>query len=285
MQVDYHDVLRVWREADAIPRDRARVAVRPPHADRRRPGRADLRGLDAALGPRRADPTAAPRPARDQQPLPAARDAGQDRHDRRRRLRRTARLRHRRGLTTQPPAGPARVRGARPALPRLRARRGEPRRGVHGDPAAVDRGRAVRLRRHLRPAHRSVRQPQARPAPAPADPHRRTLGRRRCAWSPSTPTCGTSPAATSTTSSAAAHCWTATAPRSAATPPRSPARSTCRSPTTSPGATRDAIGEALDAGFRHIVLGLPAPYPADVARWVADELITPVRGRATAATP
>ena len=40
-----------------------------------------------------------------------------------------------------------------------------------------------------------------------------------------------------------------------------------------PGATRDAIGEALDAGFRHVVLGLPAPYPAGVARWVADELI------------
>ncbi|MFD5747163.1 LLM class flavin-dependent oxidoreductase [Streptomyces sp. NPDC127033] len=42
-----------------------------------------------------------------------------------------------------------------------------------------------------------------------------------------------------------------------------------------PGATRDAIGEATDAGFRHIVLGLPTPYPAGVARWVTDELITP----------
>ena len=41
-----------------------------------------------------------------------------------------------------------------------------------------------------------------------------------------------------------------------------------------PGVTRDAISEALDAGFRHITLGLPAqPYPANVARWVADELI------------
>ena len=41
-----------------------------------------------------------------------------------------------------------------------------------------------------------------------------------------------------------------------------------------PGITRDAISEALDAGFRHITLGLPAqPYPASVARWVADELI------------
>jgi alkanesulfonate monooxygenase SsuD/methylene tetrahydromethanopterin reductase-like flavin-dependent oxidoreductase (luciferase family) len=40
-----------------------------------------------------------------------------------------------------------------------------------------------------------------------------------------------------------------------------------------PGITQDAIGEAIDAGFRHIVLGLPAPYPANVAQWVTDELI------------
>ena len=42
-----------------------------------------------------------------------------------------------------------------------------------------------------------------------------------------------------------------------------------------PGNTRDAIGEAIDAGIRHIILGLPAPYPADVAQWIAAELITP----------
>jgi alkanesulfonate monooxygenase SsuD/methylene tetrahydromethanopterin reductase-like flavin-dependent oxidoreductase (luciferase family) len=40
-----------------------------------------------------------------------------------------------------------------------------------------------------------------------------------------------------------------------------------------PATTRDAIAEAVGAGFQHIVLGLPAPYPADVARWVADKLI------------
>ncbi|MBK3564135.1 LLM class flavin-dependent oxidoreductase [Streptomyces sp. MBT62] len=39
-----------------------------------------------------------------------------------------------------------------------------------------------------------------------------------------------------------------------------------------PELTRDAIREAVDAGFQHIVLGLSAPYPAGVARWVADEL-------------
>ncbi len=42
-----------------------------------------------------------------------------------------------------------------------------------------------------------------------------------------------------------------------------------------PGTTREAIGAALDAGFRHVVLGLPSPYPANVARWVADAIITP----------
>ncbi|MFJ5302968.1 LLM class flavin-dependent oxidoreductase [Streptomyces sp. NPDC088350] len=40
-----------------------------------------------------------------------------------------------------------------------------------------------------------------------------------------------------------------------------------------PEVTRDAIGEAIDAGFHHIVLGLSTPYPVDVAHWVADELI------------
>lgn len=40
-----------------------------------------------------------------------------------------------------------------------------------------------------------------------------------------------------------------------------------------PGTTREAIAGALDAGFLHIVLALPAPYPERVARWVADELI------------
>jgi hypothetical protein len=40
-----------------------------------------------------------------------------------------------------------------------------------------------------------------------------------------------------------------------------------------PGQTRDAITEAIEAGFPHVVLSLPAPYPEKVAQWVADELI------------
>ncbi|MEV4753551.1 LLM class flavin-dependent oxidoreductase [Micromonospora sp. NPDC049559] len=44
-----------------------------------------------------------------------------------------------------------------------------------------------------------------------------------------------------------------------------------------PGTTRAEIGEALAAGFSHIVLGLTAPYPADVVRWVVDEFVAPSR--------
>ncbi len=40
-----------------------------------------------------------------------------------------------------------------------------------------------------------------------------------------------------------------------------------------PGNTRDSIAEAIDAGFQHIVLGLSAPYPENVVRWVTNELI------------
>lgn len=45
-----------------------------------------------------------------------------------------------------------------------------------------------------------------------------------------------------------------------------------------PGVTRTRIGEALEAGFRHFTLGIPAPYPAGVARWLADEVIVPSAG-------
>ncbi|MDT5109470.1 MAG: hypothetical protein QOE20_1360 [Mycobacterium sp.] len=41
-----------------------------------------------------------------------------------------------------------------------------------------------------------------------------------------------------------------------------------------PATTRGAIDGAIDAGFQHFVLGLSAPYPAGVAQWVTDEFIT-----------
>ena len=41
-----------------------------------------------------------------------------------------------------------------------------------------------------------------------------------------------------------------------------------------PDITRDTIGRAIDAGFEHLVLSLPNPYPVGIAQWVVDELIT-----------
>ena len=40
-----------------------------------------------------------------------------------------------------------------------------------------------------------------------------------------------------------------------------------------PDVTRAAVAEALEAGFSHLVLSLPAPYPDGVAHWVAEEII------------
>src|SRR6201999_320003 len=40
-----------------------------------------------------------------------------------------------------------------------------------------------------------------------------------------------------------------------------------------PDATRDGISRAVEAGFTHLVLSLPSPYPAGVAQWVVDEVI------------
>lgn len=45
-----------------------------------------------------------------------------------------------------------------------------------------------------------------------------------------------------------------------------------------PGATREAVDRAVAAGFSHVVLGLPAPYPAGVARWVVDEVVEQLDG-------
>ena len=45
-----------------------------------------------------------------------------------------------------------------------------------------------------------------------------------------------------------------------------------------PTSTRETLRQLVGAGFSHLVLNLPAPYPNDVARWVADELIIPTLG-------
>jgi hypothetical protein len=42
-----------------------------------------------------------------------------------------------------------------------------------------------------------------------------------------------------------------------------------------PDAVRQEIERAVDAGFEHIVFGLPSPWRPDVVHWVTDELINP----------
>ena len=44
-----------------------------------------------------------------------------------------------------------------------------------------------------------------------------------------------------------------------------------------PTRTRDSVAAHLEAGFTHVVRGLSAPYPAGLARWVADEIVRPLR--------
>ncbi|MEV6417937.1 LLM class flavin-dependent oxidoreductase [Kribbella sp. NPDC051718] len=41
-----------------------------------------------------------------------------------------------------------------------------------------------------------------------------------------------------------------------------------------PAGTRGVIAKAIAIGFQHVVLSLPAPYPVGVAKWVAEELMS-----------
>jgi alkanesulfonate monooxygenase SsuD/methylene tetrahydromethanopterin reductase-like flavin-dependent oxidoreductase (luciferase family) len=47
-----------------------------------------------------------------------------------------------------------------------------------------------------------------------------------------------------------------------------------------PARTRESLRQLIDAGFTHVVLNPPAPYPSGVARWMADELIRPTLAHA-----
>jgi alkanesulfonate monooxygenase SsuD/methylene tetrahydromethanopterin reductase-like flavin-dependent oxidoreductase (luciferase family) len=44
-----------------------------------------------------------------------------------------------------------------------------------------------------------------------------------------------------------------------------------------PARTRAAVADHVAAGFTQVVLGLAAPYQAGTARWVADEVVSPLR--------
>jgi alkanesulfonate monooxygenase SsuD/methylene tetrahydromethanopterin reductase-like flavin-dependent oxidoreductase (luciferase family) len=52
-----------------------------------------------------------------------------------------------------------------------------------------------------------------------------------------------------------------------------------------PQDTRATVRAAVDGGFGHIVLGLPAPYPAGVARWIADTVIDPLHAADAVSPP
>jgi alkanesulfonate monooxygenase SsuD/methylene tetrahydromethanopterin reductase-like flavin-dependent oxidoreductase (luciferase family) len=54
-------------------------------------------------------------------------------------------------------------------------------------------------------------------------------------------------------------------------------------PADDPAAVRAAIAEVAAAGFRHIVLAVRPPWPDNLPRWLADEIINPVRQEVPAA--
>jgi alkanesulfonate monooxygenase SsuD/methylene tetrahydromethanopterin reductase-like flavin-dependent oxidoreductase (luciferase family) len=43
-----------------------------------------------------------------------------------------------------------------------------------------------------------------------------------------------------------------------------------------PAAVRRVVGQVIEAGFRHVVLGVRQPAPENVPRWLADEIIAPL---------
>jgi hypothetical protein len=44
-----------------------------------------------------------------------------------------------------------------------------------------------------------------------------------------------------------------------------------------PAAARQTVTSVITAGFNHVVMAVRPPAPDNVARWLADEVITPVR--------
>jgi alkanesulfonate monooxygenase SsuD/methylene tetrahydromethanopterin reductase-like flavin-dependent oxidoreductase (luciferase family) len=61
-------------------------------------------------------------------------------------------------------------------------------------------------------------------------------------------------------------------------PASAPAGAAGLPPVNDPAATRDLLLEFIDAGVRHVVLAPVPPYPG--LRWLADEIIEPVRAAA-----
>ena len=46
-----------------------------------------------------------------------------------------------------------------------------------------------------------------------------------------------------------------------------------------PAGVRRVVGQVIEAGFGHVVIGVRPPAPENVPRWLADEVIAPLRAR------
>ena len=237
-QVDYHDVLRVWREADAIPEiEHAWLFdhLMPIGGDPNGPtyeGWTLLSALAAQTRRLRLGLLVTSnrfRPPALLAKIAATVDIVSD-----------GRLDFGIGAGSRPshPAAPGAstrrtaCRSTTPPTPWAASPRRAPSSGACGP-----RTEPFDFARHVPPAHRRLLQPQARPAPHPPI----LIGGRssRCCACRRARRPLEHPGRDIETPSAAARCSTASAPSSAATPPRSPARSTCRSTTTSPATRPD----------------------------------------------
>lgn len=52
-----------------------------------------------------------------------------------------------------------------------------------------------------------------------------------------------------------------------------------------PASVRSTVADLITAGFRHIVFAVRPPGPDNVARWLADEIIGPVRDQYASMAP
>ena len=287
---------------------RTRLALGPPRPVARRRHGPRAGGVDAPCRARRADDPPASRDHRHQQSHPAARGPREDGGHRRPDLRRPPRVRHRSGR--QPRCGPGR-KGPRwsasctPTASRWsrRARRSTPsarhassRNGCGPRPSrSTSTGRWYRLRgaicaaeadptahaRRLRigaggrrslarrrGARRHLELPRVRrsrgASAAVGDP-RRALRSDRPGPGNDRPL------------GAAGQCGRRASPRRAASsnPPA----------LDDPATVRDRILGLVDAGVRHVVLAPVAPSIDNPVRWLADEVVEPVRAALGGSTP
>ena len=179
------------------------------------------------------------------------------------------------GVGSRPshPLARPRVRRARPAVPRHRPRGRKSRRGVHCHPALVDGGRnhsiSTAPTQHLTGAFGNPK-PVQRPHPpiligGRSAPTLRVVAEHADLWNYPGDDIDDAVRRSAVLDRLCTEIGRA---------PASIARSMVLPVSYDrPRDTRGAIARAAEAGFVHIVLNLPAPYPEGVARWLDAELI------------